>query len=116
MFRFVAILMMFVLAMANGPAVAAAICQHQDGRAHFAALESADRSVSGEAQSEESAAKAVAADAALADAAGALLAGFILPADPAVPFAAAVALAAAPNHPQRLEGRSVPPLLEPPHA
>ena len=115
--RLVTLLLMLLLVVANGPAVATAICQHQDARAHAAAAQSADAGVSAEALSEETAAKAASADGALGDAAGTLLAGYMLPPEPVLfppGFIASTIGSMADDQGQ--VGRSVPPLLEPPLA
>jgi predicted MFS family arabinose efflux permease len=114
MLRFVTLLMMLVLTIANGPAVAAAICQHTDGRAHTAALQSGDVNVSAEAMDEESASKALSSKAALGDAAGTLLAGAILPHQPVLLVQGVASIGSDAATPRKLEGRSVSPLLEPP--
>jgi hypothetical protein len=117
MARLLTLLMMLVLAIANGPAVAAAICEHRDARSHAAAAASADAGVSAEALGEEAAAKAAAGDAALGDAASTLLAGFLLPVQPSsLPFRAVEASTMGLGPAAVLTGRSVPPLLEPPLA
>jgi hypothetical protein len=117
MARFVALLMMLVLVIANGPAVAAAICQHHDARAHAAAAASADAAISAEALGEETAAITAASDGALGDAAGTLLAGWLLPPQPSsLPLRRMEPLARIASQPVVLAGRSVPPLLEPPLA
>jgi hypothetical protein len=117
MARLLTLLMMLVLAIANGPAVAAAICEHRDARSHAAAAASADAGVSAEAIGEETAAKAAGGDGALGDAASTLLAGYLLPAQPSpLPFRTIEASAGSPGEAAVLVGRSVPPLLEPPLA
>jgi hypothetical protein len=114
MLRFFTLVMMLVLTIANGPAVAAAICQHTDGGAHTAALQSADENVSAAAMDEESASKSLSSKAAIGDAAGTLLTGGILPHQPVLLAQGASSIRSDAATPQKLEGRSVSPLLEPP--
>lgn len=117
MTRLLTLLLMFALAFTNGPAVASAICDHKDARAHAAALQSADAAIFIAAHGEEAAAKATSEKAALGDAATALMAGYILPPE-------AGAFSVPPREPAGrplrdkpiLDGVSVPPLLEPPLA
>ncbi|MDT9597360.1 hypothetical protein [Sphingosinicella rhizophila] len=108
--------MMLVLVVANGPAVAAAICQHQDVRVHAAALQSGDAGVAAEALDEESAAKAASTQGALGDAAATLLAGCMLPHAPELPRPDIGAACTGSADPPVLGSRTVPPLLEPPLA
>lgn len=117
MARLVTLLIILAFVVANGPAVAMAICQHGDARAHAAALQNHEADVSLAAQSEENAAKAASKAGSLSDAATTLLAGYILPPDSssfpprfAEPASRDVADASGPG------SRSVPPLLEPPLA
>src|SRR5436190_827304 len=53
--RFLALLLMFTLVIANGPAVAGAICRHGSFAEHVAARTSTDSRVSGVALGEEAA-------------------------------------------------------------
>ena len=117
MVRLLNVLLMLVIVIANGPAVAAAICQHQDARAHAAAVLSADAEVSAEALNEEAAARSISVDGALGDAAGTLLAGYMLPPEPALSLPGSVGstIGSMPDD-RGSVGRSVPPLLEPPLA
>lgn len=117
MARLVTLLLMLLVVIANGPAVATAICRHQDARAHAAAVQSADAGLSAQARSEETAAKGAAMDRALSDAAGTLLAGYMLPPEPMVflPRLVGSTTRSMPDD-SRHAGRSVPPLLEPPLA
>ena len=114
--RLLTLLMMLVLAVANGPAVAAAICEHHDARAHAAAKASGDTGVAADALDEESAARAASFDGALGEAAGTLLAGYLLPAAPVVPVRVNEAPQRHAAEPVPLESRGVAPLLEPPLA
>ncbi|MFN7000527.1 MAG: hypothetical protein ACK4ST_10935, partial [Elioraea tepidiphila] len=112
--RLLSLLLILALAVTNGPAVAAAMCRHDDGRAHAAARHSADAAVAAAARGEEEAAQAALEKAPLGDAASGLLAGYVLPPDARVPAPRLVrreareTARAAPLH-----GRSPPPLLEP---
>ena len=117
MTRLITLLIMFAFVFANGPAVAMAKCQHGDARAHAAALQSPEVEVSVVAQSEETAAKAVSKKASLTDAAATLLAGYILPTDPtSFPRRFVDLTKTIMTNAPGLGSRSVPPLLEPPHA
>jgi hypothetical protein len=113
--RVVTLLISFAFVFANGPAVAMAMCHHNDARAHAAALQSADADVSSQAQTEERAANAAADQSTLTEAATILLAGFILPPEPA---SLPVGLIKSKSSPDAsglpLTSRSVAPLLEPP--
>lgn len=105
---------MFALTLGNGTAVAAAICQHPDARAHAAALQSSDVAVAAAALSEDRAANSVEKEGMLADGGGVSLLGFVLPPEPelalrTVERASPPLTAVAP-----LASRSPPPLLEPP--
>jgi hypothetical protein len=117
MARLVALLIMFAFVFTNGPAVAMAMCQHNDARAHTAALASTVVAVSMAAQSEERAADAASKQGALSDAAAPLLAGYLLPPELLPPL---LLLVEPVDHdPMRVLGlpdRSVSPLLEPPLA
>jgi hypothetical protein len=108
--------MMLVLAVANGPAVAAATCQHKDAQAHAAAVQSADAHVSASAKGEEAATRASKLDRAMGDAAGTLLAGYIVPPEFALPCRALGSATVHATYVKRLGSRSTPPLLEPPLA
>lgn len=115
--RFVTLLILLALVFTNGPAVAMAMCQHNDASAHAAALLSSDASVSSEAQAEETAAKGASKQGFLGDAATTLLAGFMLPPEPAIPSISSVAsVAVVGADPPEMIGGSVRPLLEPPLA
>lgn len=117
MLRLVTLLLMFALAFANAPAVASALCQHEDARAHAAALQSENAMVAAAAHGEEAAANAAAEKASLGDAAATLIAGCILPPDAAgVAGPVPVAECGQPVAAAVLAGLSVPPLLEPPLA
>jgi hypothetical protein len=113
--RLLTLLMIFAFLIANGPAVAMAMCQHEDPRAHAAALQSLEAEISVVAQSEEAAATAASKKGSLNEAATTLLAGYILPGDPpSFPRRFVEPAAAHLADSSRMGSRSVPPLLEPP--
>ena len=114
--RLLTLLMMFVLVVANGPAVAAAICEHHDARAHQAAAVSSDSGIAADALDEESAAKAASLEGAFGDAAGTLLAGCLLPDELCVPPRTVEGMARHLAQPVPLASQSLTPLLEPPLA
>jgi hypothetical protein len=117
MHRLTTLLILFAFVFTNGPAIASAMCHHGSANAHQAALLNSDADVSIAAQDEESLARAASKKTILGDAAGPLLSGFILPADPVSPAPRpAGAKISHPRNPAGLQGRSVPPLLEPPLA
>jgi len=117
MSRLLTLMMILVLVMAHGSSVAAAICRHQDGVEHAAALQSNDAGVSAAANSEESAAKAGFRKGAPADSGAASSPADMLPIPGlAVPFLAKAAAERTPADPPALVGASVRPLLEPPSA
>ena len=115
--RLLTLLILFALAVTNGPAVAMAMCQHGDARAHAAARQSTEAGTAAAAMSEEAAAQAAPEQASLGDAARTLLAGYMLPGDP-LPLPNRLVEAGATHIPLLYEsdGRTVPPLLEPPLA
>ncbi|WP_162806450.1 hypothetical protein [Sphingosinicella terrae] len=111
-----ALIIMFALAVTNGPAVAAAICQHGSASAHAEAMHSADLGVAAGAQAEEEHRKA-AKQGSLADGGAALVAGYMLPPDQAVlPVALSASLSGPAGDPMPLGGRMLRPLLRPPLA
>jgi hypothetical protein len=111
------LLIMFAFVFTNGPAVAMAMCEHEDVRAHAAALQSSDDGASIVAQSEDTAARAAAKQGTLGDAAATLLGGYILPpAIVALPTHVGETLRQPAADRLRMASRSVPPLLEPPLA
>ena len=111
------LLIMVAFLLANGPAVAMAMCQHGDARAHAAALQSSEAGVSVVAQSEETAAKAESKKGSLSDAATTLLAGYILPPDSSrLELRLSERVDRYMTSASGLGSRSVPPLLEPPLA
>jgi hypothetical protein len=117
MSRLLTLMMIFVLVVAHGSSVAAAICRHQDGVAHVAALESRDAGISAVAQNEESAAKAGTKKGAPAGSLSISWASDMLPASGlAIPFRVSEAAQRSPAEAPVLLGASVRPLLEPPSA
>ncbi len=98
----------------NGAGVAAAICQHEDARAHALALHSGDEKRAIGALAEESAAAAE-DDEALGAAAAVQLAGFLLPLGPSISLVRFPEFIGQPSRaPLALTSRSIAPLLEPP--
>lgn len=117
MARLLTLLLMFALIGANGPAVATAMCQHEDARSHEQALQSADRGESRMAHAEESAATALSKKGSLHEAGAGLFQAAMLPADPfeaLPPPARAGPLGIMDASP--LIGRIPPPLHRPPLA
>ncbi|HEX8126025.1 MAG TPA: hypothetical protein VF548_10630 [Allosphingosinicella sp.] len=117
MTRLLTLLMIVVLVMAHGSSVAAAICRHQDGVAHIAALQSGDAGVSAAAYGEETAGKAASGKGAPADSGAVHSPSDMLP-SPAlpVPFEVKEPAERNPAEPPALVGASIRPLLEPPSA
>ncbi|HEX8309379.1 MAG TPA: hypothetical protein VF645_13265 [Allosphingosinicella sp.] len=117
MTRLLTVLMILVLVMAHGSSVAAAICRHQDGVAHVAALGSQDAGISAAAYGEETAAKAAGGKGAPADSGAVHSPSDMLPA-PALPVPSEVTEPAERNPAEApiLIGASIRPLLEPPSA
>jgi hypothetical protein len=92
-----------------------AMCQHEDARAHVAALQSAEAVEAIVAQTEEAAAERVSKQGIVSDAATTLLAGYILPPEsPQFLIRFVERTGRDDTRFPRLETRSVPPLLEPP--
>jgi hypothetical protein len=113
--RLLTLLILFAFVFTNGPAVAMAMCQHEDARAHVAALQSAEAVEAIVAQTEEAAAERVSKQAIVSDAATTLLAGYILPPEsPQFLIRFVERTGRDDTRFPRLETRSVPPLLEPP--
>lgn len=117
MARFLTLLMIVTLMVANGSAVAGAICRHQDAREHAIARWSQDAQVRTGALMEDAAAAAASKKGALGSVASLALPAYVLPPAtlPAVPPAAK------PMHQPDAESaplpsRSIRPLLEPPVA
>jgi hypothetical protein len=117
MSRLLTLMMIFVLVVAHGSSVAAAICRHQDGVAHVAALQSEDAGISAVAQGEETAGKAASSKGAPVDAGSIALASDMLPMPGLpVPFRPNESAERSPADEPVLVGASVRPLLEPPSA
>jgi hypothetical protein len=115
MSRLLTLMMIWVLVMAHGSSVAAAICRHHNGAEHAVALQSSDAGVSAAANSEESAAKAGLRKGAPADSGAASSPADMLPTlGLPVPFRAKEAGERNPADTPVLAGASVRPLLEPP--
>ena len=115
MHRLLTLLLMLALALANGPAMAAAMCAHADVDAHVSAREGGDGMAARAALAEEVAGKSVSRHKATPDSAAAALAGCILPSTPEPPFRLFCATAPpAQMDVAILAGRSEPPLLKPP--
>lgn len=116
MVRLLTLLIMFALAVTNGAAVTAAMCQHPDALAHAAARQSSDDKIAAQARSEDTAGAAASKKGSLSDAA-ASVSGYILPPGSLSWPARALGSMDRPSlAATRLAGRSVLPLLEPPLA
>jgi hypothetical protein len=115
MSRLLTLIMIVVLVIAHGSSVAAAICRHDSGAQHVAALQSDDAGIAAVAAGEEDAAK-------MASKKGSLGGSDAWPSDmlPApglqVPFRAGEPVERNPADAPVLAGGSVLPLLEPPAA
>ena len=117
MSRLLTLMMIFVLVLAHGSSVAAAICRHQDGVEHVAALRSEDAGISAAAKGEETAGKAASKKGAPADSGAISWASDMLPTTGLpVPFRANEAAERSPADAPMLLGASLRPLLEPPSA
>jgi hypothetical protein len=117
MSRLLTLIMIAVLVMAHGSSVAAAICRHQDGVAHVAALQSDDEAVSAVAYGEEAAGKLASKKGAPADSGGVSAPSDMLPAPSLeLPFRARGPVERIAADGPILLGASVRPLLEPPSA
>ena len=117
MTRLLTLMMIVVLVLAHGSSVAAAICRHQNGVEHVAALQSEDAGISAAAQAEETAGNAASRKGAPADAGSTSWASDMLPMPGlSIPFRASEAAEPSPADPPALVGASVRPLLEPPSA
>lgn len=117
MSRLLTLMMIVVLVLAHGSSVAAAICRHQDGVEHVAALQSEDAGISAAAYGEETAGKAASKKGAPADSGSISWASDMLPAPGLpVPFRANEAAERIPADVPVLVGASLRPLLEPPSA
>lgn len=117
MSRLLTLMMIFVLVMAHGSSVAAAICRHQDGVEHIAALQSSDSEISAAAYSEENAGKSASRKGVPADAGAVHSPSDMLPTlGLRAPFRASEPAERSPADVPVLVGASVRPLLEPPSA
>ena len=115
MSRLLTLIMIFMLVIAHGSSVAAAICRHQDGVAHAAALKSDDAGISGAAFAEETAGMARSKGAAPVDPGSVSLTSDMLPApDLPVPFRTEAPVERIFAGVSVLVGASIAPLLEPP--
>lgn len=111
------LLMMVVLTLANGTAVAGAICRHESQATHSAALQSHDASVSGAAQSEDTANSVASKKGALADAGAVAWVADLSPAPRLdAPLVESRALDPELALVRPLAGRAPAPLLHPPSA
>jgi hypothetical protein len=117
MSRLLTVMMIFVLVLAHGSSVAAAICRHQDGVAHVAALQSEDSAVSASALGEESAGKSSSRKGVPADWGSVSSPSDMLPTPGLLPPSRAGEPAQRnPADAPVLVGASLRPLLEPPSA
>ena len=117
MSRLLTLIMIVVLVMAHGSSVAAAICRHQDGISHVAALQSADAGVSAVAYGEEAAGKMASKKGAPADAGAVSAPSDMLPTPGLeVPFRTREPIDRMTADGPVLLSASVRPLLEPPSA
>jgi hypothetical protein len=117
MSRLLTFVLIFVLVLAHGSSVAAAICRHHDGVAHVAALQSQDAGVSAAAYGEETAGKSTARKGVPADAGSVSSPSDMLPAPGLLPPIRANEPAERnPADAPVLVGASLRPLLEPPSA
>lgn len=117
MSRFLTLMMIVVLVLAHGSSVAAAICRHQDGVAHVAALQSEDAGISAAAHGEEAAGKAASRKGTPADAGAVQSPSDMLPTPGLIaPFRASQPADRSPADVPVLVGAKIRPLLEPPSA
>lgn len=117
MARLLTLLMIITLVVANGSAVAGAVCRHRDAREHAIARQSQDAKVAAAALTEEAAAAVASKKGALGSSVSLSLPPGILPAA-ALPCAPAAVepMCGSPRQAATLSGRSIRPLLEPPVA
>lgn len=117
MSRFLTLIMILVLVLAHGSSVAAAICRHQDGAAHVAALQSADSGVAAAAYGEEAAGKSTSRKGIPAEAGSVSSPSDMLPTPGLIaPFRVSEPAERSPAEVPVLVGASIRPLLEPPSA
>lgn len=115
--RVLSVLLMAILVVANGTAVAGAICRHESMATHSAARQSDDLRVADSALSEEAAGSVASQKGALAYAGAIAWVADLVPGPRfTVPFDPARALDPEPAPVRRLAGRSLAPLLKPPAA
>ena len=117
MSRLLTAIMILVLVLAHGSSVAAAICRHQDGVAHAAALQSEDAGISAAAYGEETAGKSASGKGVPADSGPVHSPSDMLP-TPGLrpPFRSSEPARLSPAEAPVLVGASIRPLLEPPSA
>jgi hypothetical protein len=117
MSRLLTLMMIFVLVLAHGSSVAAAICRHQDGVEHVAALQSEDAGISAAAYGEETAGRSSSGKGVPADAGSVSSPSDMLPSPGLLPPVRVEAPAErTPDDAPALVGASLRPLLEPPSA
>jgi hypothetical protein len=117
MARFLTFLMMITLLVANGSAVAGAVCRHRDAREHAIARQSQDATVMAQALTEDAAAAVASNKGALGSIASLSLPAYVLPETALSSVPQAVEPMRAPEREAApLLGRSIRPLLEPPVA
>lgn len=117
MSRLLTLMMIFVLVLAHGSSVAAAICRHQDGVEHSAALQSEDAGISAAAYGEETAGRTSSRKGVPADAGSVSSPADMLPAAGLLPpLRSEEPAQPRPADGPVLVGASVRPLLEPPSA
>lgn len=115
--RLLTLMLIVLLVATHGSSVAAAICRHQSGGEHVAALQSSDDRIAAVAQGEEAAGKMASRKAPPADSASVSSPSDMLPAPQLrVPFRASEPVERNPADGPVLAGASVRPLLEPPAA
>jgi hypothetical protein len=115
--RFLTLLLVFTLVIANGPAVAGAMCRHGSLADHDAARMSTDSRVSGVALSEEAADSVASKKGALANAgAVAWVADLSRGPQLTIPFGFTHPVDPEMAPVRSLVGRSLTPLLQPPSA
>lgn len=117
MSRLLTLIMIVVMVTAHGSSVAAAICRHDNGAQHIAALQSDDAGIAAVASGEEDAAKMGSGKGSLADGGSVAWPSDMLPATGLLaPFRAAEPVERSPAEAPVLAGTSIRPLLEPPAA
>jgi hypothetical protein len=117
MSRLLTLMMIFVLVVAHGSSVAAAICRHQDGVAHVAALQSEDAGVSAAALGEETAGRSASSKGVPTDPGSVSSPSDMLPTPGLLPpLRSEEPGERVPSDAPILVGASIRPLLEPPSA